>query len=70
MGTIQVGTKAFAILIQGFASTGFGITVAIVGRSYLMISTKGETNETVKVLHLHARRKRNSGRGMVDKKES
>ena len=34
-GALQVGAKAFAILIQGFASTGFGITVAIVGRSYL-----------------------------------
>jgi hypothetical protein len=40
MGTIQVGTKAFAILIQGFASTGFGIAVAILGRSYLMLFSR------------------------------
>lgn len=34
-GTMQVGTKAFALLVQGFASTGFGITVAIIGQVYL-----------------------------------
>lgn len=43
MGTIQVGTKAFAILIQGFASTGFGIAVAILGRSYLMLFSRKTT---------------------------
>lgn len=71
MGTIQVGTKAFAILIQGFSSTGFGIAVAILGRSYLMISTKGKTtNEIVKVIYLPARRRSNSNTGVVDKRES
>ena len=36
-GAMQVGARAFAILIQGFASTGFGISVAILGKSYLQI---------------------------------
>lgn len=36
-GALQIGTKAFAILIQGFASTGFGITVAIIGRASLQL---------------------------------
>ncbi|MBC8432373.1 hypothetical protein [Desulfobacula sp.] len=36
-GTLEVGAKAFALLIQGFASTGFGIATVIVGRSYLQL---------------------------------
>jgi hypothetical protein len=36
-GAMAVGSKAFAILIQGFASTGFGIAVAIIGEIYLRI---------------------------------
>ena len=36
-GKLQVGTKAFALLIQGFASTGFGITISIIGRTHLQL---------------------------------
>ena len=39
-GHMQVGARAFAILIQGFASTGFGIAIAIIGRGYLQLFSK------------------------------
>ena len=42
-GHMQVGTKAFAILIQGFASTGFGIAVSIIGRTYLQFCKEGSS---------------------------
>jgi hypothetical protein len=34
LGQMQIGTTAFATLIQGFASTGFGISTALIGRTY------------------------------------
>ena len=36
-GELQAGVKAFAILIQGFASTGFGISIATINRGYLYL---------------------------------
>jgi len=36
-GQLQAGVKAFAILIQGFASTGFGISIATMNRGYLYL---------------------------------
>jgi hypothetical protein len=36
-GQLQAGVKAFAILIQGFASTGFGISIATINRGYLYL---------------------------------
>jgi len=48
-GTMQIGTKAFALLIQGFASTGFGIAVAIIARIFLQVfhhSGQGDKNES------------------------
>jgi hypothetical protein len=38
-GQLQAGVKAFAILIQGFASTGFGISIATINRGYLYLFT-------------------------------
>ena len=36
-GQLEAGVKAFAILIQGFASTGFGISIATLNRGYLYL---------------------------------
>lgn len=46
-GKLQVGTNAFAILIQGFASTGLGIALAMVGKVYLyfLIPERPDNNE-------------------------
>jgi len=49
-GALQVGTKAFAILIQGFASTGFGIAVSILGKGHLQLFHTPNTKPLMSII--------------------